>query len=265
MTNNPLKSAIRSIVNRFGIDFVKTDSSGFPLDFSELGKRVCREVRDFTMTSLVKINALVESVQYVEKNNISGAFVECGVWKGGSAMAMIYALQSTGAEDREFFLYDTFSGMTAPAEVDISFSGEKAIHEFTQTRTSEDSSLWCLSPLAEVKQNLLKTGYPEKLMHFVEGKVEETIPKYLPGKIAILRVDTDWYESTKHELVHLFPLLEPNGVLIIDDYGHWKGSQKAVDEYIAENNIRIFLNRLDYAGRIAIKVPTNGSTQNDQK
>jgi hypothetical protein len=83
--------------------------------------------------------------------------------------------------------------------------------------------------------------------------VEDTIPGNMPKKIALLRLDTDWYESTKHELTHLFPLLQSNGVLIIDDYGHWEGARKAVNEYISDKHIRILLNRIDYTGRIAIK------------
>lgn len=111
----------------------------------------------------------------------------------------------------------------------------------------------CLSPLDETKQNVFSAGYPKDKIHFIKGKVEDTIPENMPKQIALLRLDTDWYESTKHELTHLFLLLQPNGVLIIDDYGHWKGARKAVDEYIPDKNIRILLNRIDYTGRIAIK------------
>ena len=82
------------------------------------------------------------------------------------------------------------------------------------------------------------------MINFVRGKVEDTIPKNMPEKIALLRLDTDWYESTYHELKYLFPLLSKNGVLIIDDYGHWKGAKKAVDQYFGENNIQIFLKKI---------------------
>ena len=80
------------------------------------------------------------------------------------------------------------------------------------------------------------------------------MPGYLPSGIALLRLDTDWYESTKHELEHLYPLLVSGGVIIIDDYGHWKGAKKAVDEYIKDNNLPLLLNRIDYTGRIGIKL-----------
>jgi hypothetical protein len=107
--------------------------------------------------------------------------------------------------------------------------------------------------LDEVRGNVFSTGYPKDKIHFIEGKVENTIPLNMPRKIALLRLDTDWYQSTKHELIHLFPLLQRNGVLIIDDYGHWEGARKAVDEYVSGNSICILLNRIDYTGRIAIR------------
>jgi hypothetical protein len=90
-------------------------------------------------------------------------------------------------------------------------------------------------------------------MFFIKGKVEETIPEQAPAQIALLRLDTDWYESTYHELVHLYPRLSPGGILIIDDYGHWAGARKAVDEYFAEHRLNLFLHRIDYTGRICIK------------
>jgi hypothetical protein len=84
--------------------------------------------------------------------------------------------------------------------------------------------------------------------------VEETIPQHAPEQISVLRLDTDWYSSTKHELMHLFPRLSKNGVLIIDDYGHWAGARKAVDEYFADQTIQPLLNRIDQTGRACIKV-----------
>jgi len=106
-----------------------------------------------------------------------------------------------------------------------------------------------------VRRNMLGTRYPEKKIHLIKGKVEDTVPQHAPEKIALLRLDTDWYESTKHELVHLYPRLVPNGVLIIDDYGHWQGAREAVDEYFAGQKFKPLLNRLDYTGRLVIKPP----------
>jgi predicted O-methyltransferase YrrM len=243
---------IRPLIQRFGIDIVRVRD--YPVDFSEQNIEIYESVKPYTMTSPDRMNALIDAVHYVVKNKIDGAMVECGVWKGGSTMAIALTLKRLGAENRDLYLYDTFSGMSAPSDADVSFiNGAKAHEYFSKTRTSEDTSDWCISSLDEVKENMLNTGYQKERIHFIKGKVEDTIPNNIPNEIALLRLDTDWYESTKHELTHLFPLLKPNGVLIIDDYGHWEGARKAVDEYISDKKIRILLNRIDYAGRIAIK------------
>lgn len=228
-------------------------SPTYPADFSERKRKVCDFVHGYTMTSSERIGALVDAVEYVIRRDVPGAFVECGVWKGGSAMAMALSLKQLSAVDREIFLFDTFAGMPQPSEVDIAVDGASAMNIFSKRRVAPDSSNWCLSALDEVRANLAHTGYTMERIHFIEGKVEDTIPRHAPEKIAILRLDTDWYASTKHELEHLFPLLSDHGVLIIDDYGHWQGARKAVDEYFSEHNIRILLNRIDDTGRIALK------------
>src|SRR5690606_23062787 len=103
------------------------------------------------------------------------------------------------------------------------------------------------------KATMSLSAYPAGNIRYVAGKVEDTIPAVIPDKIAILRLDTDWYSSTKHELVHLFPKLSNGGILIIDDYGHWEGARKAVDEYFEETGTRIYLSRIDETGRVAVK------------
>lgn len=249
-----IKTTIRSLIQRFGFDIVRHQQKDvYPPDFSEQTIGICDIVKPYTMTSPERVNALIGAVHYVVKNKIDGAMVECGVWKGGSIMAMALTLTNLGDESRELYLYDTFSGMSAPSDVDVSSDGAKADDTFSQTKISEDSSNLYFSSLDEVKENVFTTGYPKGKIHFIKGKVEDTIPTKIPNEIALLRLDTDWYESTKHEMTHLFPLLKQNGVLVIDDYGHWEGARKAIDEYISDNNIRILLNRIDYTGRIAIK------------
>ena len=252
---NTVATPIRSFARTLGFDVIRHDRNGIQpqCDISEANLKIFRSVQPYTMTSIERVNALIEAVRYVVKYGIEGDFAECGVWKGGSSMAMARTLQQISADTRHLHLYDTFSGMSSPTDEDVSVTGVPAEVKFSQTKTSEDSSDWCASSIKEVKANLFSTGYPENQLHFIQGKVEETIPGHLPDKLAILRLDTDWYESTKHEMVHLFPRLQNQGVLIVDDYGHWEGVRKAVDEYIAENNIRILLNRIDYTGRIGIK------------
>jgi hypothetical protein len=100
---------------------------------------------------------------------------------------------------------------------------------------------------------MASTGIDAGRLHFVKGPVEETIPASVPERIALLRLDTDWYESTRHELIHLFPRLAAGGVLIVDDYGHWRGCRRATDEYFEQTGVHILLHRVDYTGVIGVK------------
>ena len=214
-------------------------------DFDDASLNVLGRVLPFTMTSPERIVAVCSAVKYVEANKIPGAFVECGVWKGGSSMAAAL----TFTEPRAFFLFDTFEGMSAPTEQDRrAADGQPA--SGILSAAGKSGRIRAYSPLEEVKHNMDSTGYPTTHVTYVKGKVEDTIPRSAPERISILRLDTDWYESTRHELEHLYPRLSPGGVLIIDDYGYWMGSRKAVDEYFGGS---VFLSRIDNTGRVAIK------------
>ncbi|MEM9410663.1 MAG: TylF/MycF/NovP-related O-methyltransferase [Planctomycetota bacterium] len=212
-------------------------------------------VKEMTMTSPERVLALCEAVDYLTDHSIAGDIVECGVWRGGSMMAVAKTLMRQGDLDRRLWMYDTFEGMSSPTEQDVDFLGNQAKTLLSESSIEQADSIWCRAHLQEVKRNLSSTQYPEKLLNFVIGPVEETLldKNNLPSKISLLRLDTDWYESTKVELEILFPRLVPGGVLIIDDYGHWQGCRQAVDEYLQRHNIQIFLNRIDYTGRIGIK------------
>jgi O-methyltransferase len=223
----------------------------FPVDFDERDADLCRRVGPYTMTTPPRIYALVRAVEYVVHRGIPGAFVECGVWRGGSMMAVALTLQRLNATDRDLYLFDTFAGMTAPTDADVKPSGERAA-DLLEAEDA-DSDVWAIASLDDVRETLLGTGYPAERIHFVEGPVEETLPDRAPAEIALLRLDTDWYASTKHELVHLYPRLRAGGVLILDDYGYWQGARRAVDEYVAEHELRLLLNRIDHTARIALK------------
>lgn len=225
----------------------------FPADFTPEEIEIIRFVQPYTMTTPERVFALIHAVRHIVAAGIPGSIVECGVWRGGSMMAVARTLLRSGCNDRELYLFDTYEGMPRPSEYDVSVTGAPAADEFDKRKTAEDASAWCLATLDDVAANLSLTGYPEDNLRFVKGKVEVTIPGAAPEKIALLRLDTDWYESTRHELRHLYPRLSPGGVLIIDDYGHWQGARKATDEYLAENRISILLNRVDNTGRIAVK------------
>jgi O-methyltransferase len=225
-----------------------------PPDFSEELWSIVRSVQRYTMTSPERVSALIESVQFIVQNRIPGCIVECGVWRGGSMMAVALALRNVGAPSRELHLFDTFEGMPKPTKADVDLKGHSAGSFFRKLQTGPDTSNYCRASMEEVRQAMNSTGYDEGLVHLVKGRVEETIPKHAPDSIALLRLDTDWYESTKHELEHLFPRLSKHGILIIDDYGHWQGARRAVDEYFADNKIPILLSRADYTGRVAVKL-----------
>jgi len=252
-----LKKLMHSVIKNLGYDLVKPDPrlvvDGLPADFDKATLDTYHKVKPYTMTTPERIASLCNAVNYLVKNNIQGDFVECGVWRGGSTMAAIDTLIKAGDTQRDIYLYDTFEGMSEPTELDKVFTGTGAGELMNSSQKEDPTSVWCYSALEEVQANVGTLKYPKQLVHYVKGKVEDSIPQTLPGKIALLRLDTDWYESTKHELEHLYPLLVPGGVIIIDDYGHWEGARKAVDEYIEGKKLPLLLNRIDYTGRIGVK------------
>lgn len=206
----------------------------------------------FTMTSIERMYALYKAVEYVDAASIEGAIVQCGVWRGGGAMLIALALMARRSPDRELWLYDTFEGMSAPDERDVSFAGERASDAW-RAAARPDHNAMCYAPIDEVRGNVESTGYPNSLVRYVKGKVEQTIPGAAPASISLLHLDTDWYESTRHELTHLYPRLVRGGVLYIDDYGHWQGARDATDGYLADSAVNLLLNRVDYTGRIGLK------------
>lgn len=211
----------------------------------------------YTMTSMLRCYALYQAVKYVIQNDIPGDFVECGVWRGGSAMLIALTAKKLGDTGRKIYLYDTYTGMSEPTDIDVSVADNKVTAgKRWNKEVRSDRNDWCYAGVADVRNNLKQTGYPEEQFVLVEGKVEDTLPVKAPSTIALLRLDTDWYESTKHELQHLHPRLSEHGVLIIDDYGSWAGAKKAVDEYFIEQPA--LLNRVDSSCRLIVKVSNNG-------
>jgi O-methyltransferase len=220
-------------------------------------RRIVERALPHTMTGADRLVALVDAVRYCERRGVPGAFAECGVWRGGSVLAMALTLQELGAE-RDIHLYDTFEGMTAPTEHDTSPHEPPALATWSRARSRGERPWPELFDPAEFNENAVRrtitsAGYPAERLHLVRGPVEQTLPDAAPGRLALLRLDTDWYESTRHELEHLYPRLSPGGVLIVDDYGHWEGARRAVDEYFAERAEPILLSRIDYTGRIGVK------------
>ena len=246
------KSGIKKAARSFGFEITPVEERRYA-DFDEELSELIRAVAPYTLTTPERIEALVNAIRYIEKHGIAGDIAECGVWRGGSIMTVIKVLLSFNSTERNIYLYDTFEGMSAPTDEDRSFDNVSASRQMEEESAEDQASVWCRAGLDEVRDRVLSLGYPEEKIHFIRGKVEETIPDTLPGPLALLRLDTDFYESTRHELQHLYPLLSHQGIMIVDDYGHWQGCRQAVDEYFATLGKPVFLNRIDYTGRIMVK------------
>jgi O-methyltransferase len=230
-----------------------------PAEYDDDLRATIKRVRRHTLSSAARVAALCDSVAYVVENNIEGDIVECGVWKGGSMMAVALTLLRLGDTDRDLYLFDTFSGMAEPGEQDAPSPYDGYSPQRRWRRNKERSGIddggsgWAAVGEAQVREAMGSTGYPPERVHLVKGMVEDTVPVQAPERLALLRLDTDWYASTKHELEQLYPRLSDGGVLIIDDYGHYEGARRAVDEYFEMADHRVLLNRIDYTGRVAVK------------
>jgi O-methyltransferase len=254
------KQAVNAGLSRAGYKLVRSDRLVAPppapaakrkrAHMDEDARRTIRAVRPRTMTADDKLFALIVATRYVVDHEVPGAFVECGVWRGGSQQAVAYTLLERGVTDRDLYLFDTFEGMPEPTEKDRRHDGRPAVELLE--RSSRTAKVWAVAGLDDVRAGMAQTGYPAERIHFHAGRVEETIPAAAPAQIAVLRLDTDWYRSTRHELEHLYDRVPSGGVLILDDYGYWAGAREAVDEFLAATGARLLLAPMA-SGRIAVK------------
>jgi hypothetical protein len=245
-----VKQSIRASLSKRGLAIQREFSPDMSQDIVE----TIHAVRPYTMTTVARIEAVCSATEYILKYDIPGAFVESGVWMGGSSMAAASTLVKHGVTDREMYLFDTFEGIPAPGEHDGLVGDWRSLEEWWQTENSKpDSAPFLDAPVEKVRSNMALTGYDLDRVHLVPGLVQETLPVSAPKQIAFLRLDTDYYESTKVEMELLFPRLAVGGVLIIDDYGFTTGARKAVDEYLADYPQPVFLHRIDSSGRLVIK------------
>ncbi|MEV8346127.1 TylF/MycF/NovP-related O-methyltransferase [Streptomyces niveus] len=228
----------------------KPKPAALPADYDDEAKEIIRAVKPYTMTSPERLNAFILATRHVVRHNIPGDIVECGVWRGGSMQACAKALLALGESDRGLHLFDTFEGMPPPTAEDLRRDGKSA--EDLLAAQGKDRPIWAIASLEDVQAGFEQVPYPGERVHYVQGMVEDTVPHQAPEQISILRLDTDWYASTKHELEFLYPRLVSGGVLLIDDYGYWQGSRQAVDEFLEKTGERLLMLRMD-EGRIAVK------------
>lgn len=254
-TRRLLTRPVRSLLHRLGYDVVRRPDEGtvtYPPDFDADLIALCEAVRPYTLTSPERIAALRDAVRYLVRSGVPGAVVECGVWRGGSMLVVARTLLEEGATDRDLYLFDTFTHMPFPGPEDVDLFGTPAAEFYDEASAAE---AFRYLPMEEVRRVLEGSGYPPERLHFVPGMVEDTIPDQAPGRIALCRLDTDWYRSTLHEMTHLFPRIEPGGILLVDDYGHFMGAKQAVDEYFAAHGPEVLLHRIDFTGRLVLVPP----------
>jgi hypothetical protein len=246
-----LLPTLYKVFRKLNIEIHTQVSNKLPVELSEFERDSLLKALPFTMTPIERYSIIAASMRYLKDNQISGDVVECGVWAGGSigAAALLGGVDNLA---RKYWLYDTFKGMTNPGV----FDGDSASKTFSRSKHETGlGSTWCEVSQSIVEKNLRHMGVDLTKCIFISGDVSSTLTEGpLPEKIALLRLDTDWYESTKLELEVLFPRLVKGGILIIDDYGHWEGARKAVNEFFSNQIVKPLFVPLDYSGRMCLKI-----------
>ncbi|MDA7715289.1 TylF/MycF family methyltransferase [Pelagibacteraceae bacterium] len=227
------------------------------LELINLKKKALEVASKYSMTGFERMFFLIKALKQIKIDKIEGDFVECGVWRGGNLILFQKIIEELNLKNRKIFAYDTFSGMSQPGYYDLNVKNEKAkiiLDSLKKKRVDPNKNIILAKcNLGEVKRNFEVNTKKNDNLRCIKGDVGKTlkIKKNLPKKISLLRLDTDWYQSTKTELEVLFPLLSKNGILIIDDYGYWKGSKKAVDEYFKNKKVNLF--KVDFTARYLFK------------
>jgi hypothetical protein len=213
-------------------------------------------VAGHTMISYERAITLYQQVCHLEESGIEGALVECGVWKGGAAALMALANLEHGRTRREIHLFDSFQGLPEPSSRDGQHDIAKA--QRLAGRSLDGSGAlrpvgWDRASREDSEALLREVGYPLQHVHYHEGWFQDTLARSDFGDIALLRLDGDWYDSTKACLDVLYPRVVPGGFVVIDDYGHREGCRAAVTDYRREHGIGEFLHHIDATGRYLIK------------
>ena len=236
---------------------LNVDSREWPVETCEIDKTNYEMVKPFTGISKSRAFALMQAVRYVIGNGIPGDFVEFGVARGGSAMLVALTLKELGVQDRDIYLYDLFGTRPKYSEWDVEIDSGKSVRDYyklVDRGNRQAISNWKFYEKEEVLRVLRATGYPENKIHLIQGDVCETLQELSHNQVAFMRLDTDFYESTKHELRMLYPKLAKNGIAIIDDYGHWHGARKATDEFLEELVPKPLLLFIDNTARQIFKI-----------
>lgn len=228
------------------------DDKGIGVEASREDRDIIAACEPHTLVSRERLWSVISAIDYVLRADVPGDVVEAGVWRGGCSLAMARALLDRRDGSRRLWLYDTFEGMTEPTAEDVEQHSGRAATDLLDP-SDRASHYWAVASRSEVEARLADCGFPADRIRIVEGDVLETLPGDAPERIAVLRLDTDWYASTKWELECLFDRISPRGVLIVDDYGHFRGARQALDEFLHSRGEAYLLHRVDYTARVLVK------------
>ena len=257
---NRYSEILKKLINKFNFKIEHKNSwykrnEHLIAEISDDELKIIKQISNYSMSTPANHWAIIQSIKHISQNNIKGDIVESGVWRGGNLILFKIFLDKYNLK-KKIFAYDTFEGMSEPEKLDKTFDGKSSIELLKKLEKKnvdrKENILIADCSIEQVIKNFNENVIKNDLIT-IKGKVEETLlnKDNLPSKISLLRLDTDWYSSTKIELEILYPLLEKNGILIIDDYGYWQGARKAVDEYFLDKKVTIF--KIDFTGRMIIK------------
>jgi O-methyltransferase len=259
-----MKQIVGSLVNSLGLEIRRKRSRirrsghyGLGYDLEAEAYENILKILSHTMVGYERLITLYQQAVFCEHNDIAGSFVECGTWKGGAVGLMALANLKHGSKRRELHLFDSFEGVPEP---DAAVDGQSALEDARQVGGGTGGKLVPI-PLSvgtlEANKELLEQtiGYDASRLRYHKGWFQDTLPAQADtvGNIAILRLDCDWYASTKICLDYLYDKVLPGGFVIIDDYGNYEGCRKAVDEFLQARGNKAYLNHIDATGRYLIK------------
>lgn len=193
--------------------------------------RLFLAVRPYTMVTEARLRNIYDVARAIEARRVAGAFVECGVWRGGSA-AVMAAVAARARSGRKVWLFDSFEGLPEPTALDGSAAATYAgMRSGGKLRSIEQ----LVAPLDDVREVMRRVGVDERALAIRKGWFQDTLPlaRGEIGPIALLRLDGDWYESTRVCLEQLYDQVAAGGAVVIDDYDYWEGCRRAVDEFLA--------------------------------
>lgn len=208
------------------------------LDIPQWKKDIIYEATPASCTHLPALLHLADTVEYLVENDIPGDFVECGVYMGGSCMVIAGVLKHLGS-NRRLLMYDTFDGVPMPNSNELTLEGNSLQEWYKNNKIDEEgNSSWCYCSFEDVFDNMDTVGYNGDI-EYIKGDVLETIPNNYSRQIALLRIDVDLDEPTRHVLDHLYKLIPNNGSLILDDYGHFPKVKETVDSFLQEDKNKL--------------------------